>query len=87
MRFSLGQIVATPGALETFAPAFIRRSLQRHSRGDWGDISTEDRGLNESDLVHGGRLLSVYTDERGKKLWIITEADRSSTCCLMPEEY
>ena len=84
--FSLGQIVATPGALRVFSSAFITQSLGRHARGDWGDVSKSDAILNNQSLKDGTRVLSCYKLD-DQRLWIITEADRSSTCCLLPEEY
>jgi hypothetical protein len=88
-KFSLGQTVATPGALRALeeagqSPAFF---LDRHIQGDWGQVCDEDRRANDEALVDGSRLLSAYRTLKGKRLWIITEADRSSTCCLLPEEY
>jgi len=61
--------------------------LSRHTRGDWGDVDELDRRENERSLVHGFRLLSAYTLISGTKIWIITEADRSVTTVLLPEEY
>lgn len=87
--FPLGHIVATPGALETLeasnenALGFVKR----HASGDWGEIDEEDREANEQALMHGARLLSSYLTARKEKVWVITEADRSSTCILLPEEY
>jgi hypothetical protein len=88
-KFSLGQTVATPGALEALAqagqsPAFF---LDRHVQGDWGEVCDEDKRLNDQALADGDRLLSAYRTLKGERLWIITEADRSSTCILLPEEY
>jgi len=88
-RFPLGQLVATPGALEVLqksgqSPVDF---LDRHAKGDWGDVCDEDRQANEDALDHGTRLLSAYRTQRGKRLWIITEADRSATTVLLPEEY
>jgi hypothetical protein len=88
-KFHLGQIVATPGALAAFEgsgenPAcFIRR----HVQGDWGDLSADDIRENEFSLENGLRLLSAYHLKEGTKIWIITEADRSVTTVLLPEEY
>lgn len=65
------------------AGAFFRR----HARGDWGDVCDHDHALNEAALQDGSRLMSVYTLTSGNKLWIITEADRSATTILTPEEY
>jgi hypothetical protein len=61
--------------------------LSRHVRGDWGEIDSHDWKANEVALKVGERLLSVYTTIRGVRLYVITEADRSSTCILRPEEY
>ena len=61
--------------------------LFRHLDGDWGDVDEHDRQENELSLQHGWRLLSCYRLSDGTKVWIITEADRSSTCLLLPEEY
>ena len=86
---SLGQVVATPGALHAFALAEENSLgyLMRHARGDWGDLCREDALANDQALEGGGRLFSAYKLRDGTKVWIITEADRSSTCILLPEEY
>ena len=85
-RFPLGQIVATANALASLTPPEIADGLQRHSQGDWGDICPGDAELNNEALQQGDRLLSVYgTKER--TFWIITEADRSVTTILLPEDY
>lgn len=88
-KFPLGQIVATPGALETLRDAGQTASffLDRHIQGDWGTVGTEDWKLNDEALLSGERVLSAYTTLKGTRIWIITEADRSSTCVLLPEEY
>jgi len=62
-------------------------SLARHLRGDWGDLCPEDWDANERALQYGGRLFSAYQEEGLPKIWIITEADRSATTILFPEEY
>ena len=72
--------------------AFIIASLNRHVRKDWGDEDKEDKLANDQALKEGSRLLSAYNDERFPKhgvatIWIITEADRSSTAVLFPDEY
>jgi hypothetical protein len=87
--FRLGKLVATPGALEALAKAGQQpwQLLLRHVQGDWGDLDDEDRRLNDEALRDGSRILSAYTLKTGVKLWIITEADRSSTCLLLPDEY
>jgi hypothetical protein len=88
-KFPLGQIVATPGALAALEKSSEEPGtfLTRHACGDWGDLSEEDREGNEFSLAHGLRLLSTYTLKNGDKLWIISEADRSSTTLLLPNEY
>lgn len=88
-KFPLGQLVATPGALHALqesaqSPSFF---LDRHRAGDWGEVDAHDQGANDEALVSGERLLSAYKTLRGARLWVITEADRSSTCCLLPSEY
>lgn len=87
--FPLGQIVATPGTLEALEKAqqTPMEFLARHVRGDWGDVCDEDAEANEQSLKDGSRILSSYRTKLGEKLWIITEADRSSTACLLPSEY
>ena len=86
-KFSLGRTLITPGALAKLSGASTREALARHLVGDWGDVGTMDARANEQALVHEARLLSVYRDENGTKFWIITEADRSATTILLPEEY
>lgn len=86
MRFSLGRIVATPGALETFPHPLLFSCLRRHASGDWGELCEMDKELNDGAVKHGGRVFSSYALQDGK-LWIITEADRSATTFLLPEEY
>lgn len=88
--FDLGAIHGTPGAIEAMQLAEIsaRDLLHRHHTGDWGDIHPEDVGLNEQSIENGTRILSAYKlPNTGKKLWVITEADRSVTTLLLPEEY
>jgi len=87
--FLLGQIVATPGALEalTRAKQSPHDFLNRHGTGDWGELGNEDKTENEYSLQHGFRILSSYTTAAGEKLWVITEADRSVTTLLLPEDY
>ena len=87
MKFQPGHIVATPGALALAEAGLnLLACLQRHLSGDWGDLCEEDKAENEFSLLNGYRLLSAYDTPFGK-LWIITEADRSATTFLLPEEY
>ena len=87
--FDLGRLVATPGALDALTAAGVapRSLLRRHQRGDWGEVPPEDAKENELSVREGFRVLSSYPLETGSRVWIITEADRSSTCILRPEEY
>ena len=86
-KFPLGRLVATPNALEHIPNPEILAALQRHLTGDWGDVDEHDREENELSLKEGFRLLSVYRSAAGVKFWIITEADRSATTVLLPEDY
>jgi len=88
-KFQPGRIVATPGALAALEASGDdpMAYLVRHIAGDWGDVDEDDRRENELSLQHGFRLLSAYTLNSGTKIWIITEADRSVTTVLLPEEY
>ena len=90
--FNLGRLLMTRGvndqAAENNAFAlFVTVSLARHRKGDWGDLPEEDRKENELSLKAGFRLLSAYETEGLPKIWIITEADRSATTILFPDEY
>ena len=87
--FELGQILATPGALPALQKAGQdpHDFLARHVACDWGDLSDEDQHENDYSVENGFRLLSSYRTNAGDKLWIITEADRSATTLLLPEEY
>jgi hypothetical protein len=86
-RFETGQISVTSNALTRLPAHDVFRAIGRHIRGDWGEVGEEDRKENELSLSKGFRLLSVYTATNGVKFWIITEADRSSTTVLLPEDY
>jgi hypothetical protein len=83
----LGSIVATPAVLETLTRADIVTALRRHAAGDWGDVTPDDRNANDAALRSGDRLLSVYSSATGTKFWVLTEADRSSTTVLLPDDY
>ena len=89
MLFNLGQVVATPGALQALEDSeqTAIEFLNRHVSGDWGELDPEDRKENEFSLKEGFRVLSAYILKTGQKIWIITEADRSVTTLLLPEEY
>lgn len=87
-RFKLGQVVATPGALAELERigADPRDLLERHADCDWGELDDHDRQANEDALRDGSRIFSAYT-VNGVKFWVITEADRSVTTALLPDEY
>ncbi len=86
-KFDLGQVVLTAGVEATIEASEISAALSRHAYGDWGDLCAEDARENELALEKGYRLFSAYTTRNGTKFYIITEADRSSTTILLPEEY
>ena len=96
-RFPAGQVVATRGVADLMAEntefaTFVRESLERHLNHDWGDVDAEDKRTNDHALGNGLRILSAYNDGRFPKngvatIWIITEADRSATTILFPNEY
>jgi hypothetical protein len=87
--FDLGEIYLTPGAQQALydAEETPLKYLELHQTGDWGELSEEDKAENEISLKHGFRILSAFTTSKSEKLWIITEADRSSTTILLPCEY
>lgn len=94
-KFTLGNIYMTRGvsdrvAVDTPFAKFVWQSLARHARGDWGFLCDEDRRENEHALLDGRlRLFSAYLPQgnHSDKIWIITEADRSATTILFPDEY
>ena len=87
--FALGRVVATPGALEALrlAGQSAHELLQRNVSGDWGNVSPDDACENELSVREDFRILSSYRLASGVTIWVITEADRSATTLLLPEEY
>lgn len=85
--FPLGKLLITPGASSVLSNEDITSALRRHLTGDWGDLDEEDRQENELSLREGYRMLSAYQTANDIRFWIITEADRSATTILLPEEY
>lgn len=92
--FKLGQVVATPGALEALKRAGQSpwEFLSRHVAGDWGELDEEDRRLNDEAVKDGSRILSAYTTKADERIWCITEAaddhgNRAATTLLLPDDY
>lgn len=88
-RFPLGRVVATPGALRVLEEANQNafEFLAKHQAGDWGELCEEDIRENEFSVLNGFRILSAYRTRNNVKIWVITEADRSATTLLLPDEY
>jgi hypothetical protein len=86
-RFSIGQLVATPGALAVLAHEEVFTLIERHRAGDWGDVRPEDWAANDQALLDKRRIFSAYTTACGDRIWIVTEWNRSFTTILLPEEY
>lgn len=84
---TLGRLVATPAALAALTRDDILTAVGRHASGDWGDCCPEDAAENDFALDKRLRLFSVYHSSGGVKFWVITEADRSVTTVLLPEDY
>ena len=87
VKVPLGRIVATPAALGAVSKPDIVAALRRHAVGDWGDVTPDDRAANDDALRSGERLLSVYRTASGTTFWVLTEADRSVTTVLLPDDY
>lgn len=86
--FPLGRVVATPGAIEALEKAKTSAwdLLRRHVAGDFGEVDQDDWQANLEAIKDDARILSAYTVAE-ERLWVITEADRSSSCVLKPDEY
>jgi hypothetical protein len=84
--FRLGRIVTTPNALQSLTQDDILLGIQRHQAGDWGDLTDDNRATNDRALAQGGRIVSAYNAMNGTRFWLITEADRSATTILLPED-
>ena len=90
MTLPLGKVFGTFGAVVAFAKALdddFNSYLSRHANGDWGEVNDHDRQANEYAVEHGLPVRSAYTLSSGEKIWVRTEADRSSTTILLPDEY
>ena len=87
-KFELGRMVITANAnKELDIPSVLQILLARYMQGDWGNLCESDKQLNDSALKYGDRIFASYTDANYRKFWIITEADRSATTVLLPEDY
>lgn len=88
-KFKLGQVLLTPGADDALNESgeSAWTFLLRHLEGDWGDLSAEDKRLNDEAVEDGRRILSAYRTAEGARLWVVTEADRLATTLLLPAEY
>lgn len=91
--FPLGRVFATPALRDACGLQWLHECLERHARGDWGGVSKEDADANDRAVMLGGRVFSEYPlDPNGEaasasSLWIITDADRVVTTCLLPTEF
>ena len=86
MKFIFGELIITAAALDAIPADDICNALDRHIRGDWGDLDDDDRRENELGLRIGLRLLSAYCSGTGFKFFVLTSADRSLTTVLLPDE-
>ena len=87
VKFCLGKLFITPGAMRKLSPMEVLEGIRRHARGDWGEVGEDDWEENELSLREGFRLISSYRGGTDTKFWVITEHDRSVTTVLLPEEY
>jgi hypothetical protein len=87
--FPLGKVLITPPAEAVLQEAgrTFQEFLEKHASGDWGEIDADDWNANEEALASRGRVMSVYAVTDKQKVWIITEADRSATTLLLPDDY
>lgn len=90
MRFQIGKTYMTAGINAATEDKVFKQEvmmcLQRYSQGDWGGLSEADKQSNDEAIQTGDRILAAYETTKGR-IWIITEADRSATTVLFPEEY
>jgi len=86
-KFSLGEIHVTSGAAAKLLSQDIDAAVRRHSRGDWGEIRADGQEDNDRRLEHGGTIASIYTSSTGIRFYVLTEADRTVTTVLLPDEF
>ena len=84
--FPLGALVITSAAGEALPRVDVVHALRQHGAGIWGDLSQDDRVANDTAVKNGGRILSTYGSTNGIQFWVITEADRSATTVLLPDD-
>jgi hypothetical protein len=87
LEFPLGRVVLTSSVAEAVDRVTLVTALRRHASGDWGDVSDMDKLANDLALVDATRIVSAYKSPEGRVFWVYTEADRSQTTLLFPEEY
>ena len=85
-KFPLGRVVITTYSHAKLNPEDVRQALQRHARGDWGEVNKHDQRLNEKNLAHHALLWSAYTTSDGTEFFIITASDRSTTVIQLPAD-
>jgi hypothetical protein len=85
--FAAGVLRATAKAARTIPAGEVLGAMARHLNGDWGDVDADDWRANDRAVTDGSRIFSVYHTDEGRKFWVITEADRSYTTILLPEDY
>lgn len=86
-QFPTGRLLCTPNAINRVGKEEMMAAFSRHRQGDWGEVCPEDWRSNDQAIRAGMRILSAYRTKTGQKFWIITEADRSATTILLPEDY
>jgi hypothetical protein len=86
-KFPLGQLCMTPTINDMVPYEEMIAAINRHLTGDWGELNKANKVANDRALREGTRLVSAYSTKSGIRFWIITEADRSATTILLPEEY
>ena len=86
-KFRLGRLAITPGAQEQLSDEEVAAAFRRHAQGDWGEVDEHDAEQNEWALDNDARIMSVFKASDDTTFWVITEADRSATTILLPEDY
>jgi len=86
-KFSIGEIILTPGAAEKLSPEDVADALRRHGRGDWGEVGLAGEQDNDKRVERAGTIASIYTSSSGIRFYVLTEADRTVTTVLLPHEY